>query len=85
METLSPIKQANNMLGLDDEIVHTSVDGFFKEAHKNHLAMNVIQRLFTIIMRVNLLRKCAMNDHSIGQKLRETGRLQRKKFVFTDV
>ena len=41
--TLLPFKQADNMLGLHNEIIHTSADRFFKKAHKNHLGMMIMQ------------------------------------------
>ena len=41
--SLLPIKQADDMLGLHNEIIHASVDWFFKKAHKNHLGMMIMQ------------------------------------------
>ena len=41
--TLLPIKQADDMLGLHNEIIHASVDWFFKKAHKNNLGMMIMQ------------------------------------------
>ena len=61
--SLLPIKQADNMLGLHNEIIDASVDWFFKKAHKNHLGMIIMQdyaRTFkhqTIFMLITTISK----------------------------